>query len=150
MGILIRTIQDRSSHSWMTTAYPSQGDLNGYHFRVSFTIILGLPAWKRLFTEIGSGFQQVKWCYRPERGTPKFPYRNLYIHATAQTLCFGEITRYHQAKDLVGAAFWFIPGFQTFLRGDTIVLQAKSVMDIITLNNHTDPALLDKFPTHLC
>ena len=23
-------------------------------------------------------------------------------------------------------------------------------MDIITLNNHTDPALLDKFPTHLC
>ena len=45
--------------------------------------------WKRFFTEIGSGFQQVKWCYRPERGAPQHPYRNFYIHATAQILCFG-------------------------------------------------------------
>ena len=106
--------------------------------------------WKRLFTEIGSGFQQVKWCYRPERGTPQYPYRNVYIHATAQILCFGQITRYHQAKDLVGATFWFLHGFQIVLRGDTIILQAKSVMDRIPQVTQTDPLLLDKFQNHLC
>ena len=106
--------------------------------------------WKKLMSEIGVGFQQVQWCSRPEHSTPKFPHRNLYIHATAHNWCLGPITRYHQARDLVGGCLWFPPSFQIVLRGETIILQVKSVMDRVTQGVHIDPDLLDRYPGHLC
>ena len=106
--------------------------------------------WKKLMSEIGSGIQQVRWCSRPEHSTPKFPHRNFYIHATAHNWCLGQITRYHQARDLVGGCLWFPPSFQIVLRGETIILQAKRVMDRVTQGIQIDPDLLDRYPGHLC
>ena len=105
--------------------------------------------WKRLMSEIGAGFQQVRWCSRHERSILKFPHRNLYIHATAHVWCFGQITRYHQARDLVGGCLWFPLAFQIVLRGETIILEARCVIDSIEQESQKDPALIDRFPDHL-
>ena len=51
--------------------------------------------------------------------------------------------------DLVGRCFWFTPGFQCVLNGDTIILQARSVIDHIKQASQQDPELIDRFQDHL-
>ena len=99
--------------------------------------------------DLGSGFQQCRWCSQHERRTLKYPHRYLYIHATAHIWCFGQLTRYHKARDLVDGYLWFPPEFQIVLRGETITLEARSVIDRIEQESHKDPDLMDRFPDHL-
>ena len=104
---------------------------------------------RQLFTDIGAGFHKRKWCSRHETRTIEFPYKHLYIHSTAPFWCLGKLTRYHQTFDLVGDCYWFIPGYQMVINGETIVLQAQSVIDHVHQASVPDPALSDKFPDHL-
>ena len=82
-----------------------------------------------IFNDIGAGFHTRKWCCQYEVKNVAFPNKNLFVHATAQYLCIGpQLTRYHQAKDLVGDCYWFIPSHQLVMSGETVVLQTHSVI----------------------
>ena len=82
-----------------------------------------------LFVDIGAGFHKRRWCSSHDTQRIEFPHKNLYIHATAPFWCLGQLTRYHQAHDLVGDCYWFLPGHQMVFNGETIVLQAQSIID---------------------
>ena len=49
---------------------------------------------------------------------------------------------------LVGDCLWFIPGNQMVINGETIALQAQSIIDHIHQASVPDPALSEIFPDH--
>ena len=83
-----------------------------------------------VFKDIGAGFHSCKWCSeRMDDKAVALPYKHPYLHATGQFwVLASQLTRYHMMADLVGDCYWFPPAHQHVLVGETIALQAKSVI----------------------